>query len=230
MRLGFNRNAFTLIELLVIIMILGVMVVAIGSIIAAGSDMSRVRTATRGFMQMSRYARTMAVLHQSAVDLVFSEDGRLGVVLVSGGGGGESIVSARAFATTNAVADAEAARMEEIAAGHGDSDGDGGGKGTYVMAEVNTEKIYEQVRFTFERYTDTADAGRFSRVSPAAPAGDKEEEDEEDGGARAVRVRYKSNGTCRPYRVKVSADGDNAFALTVVVDMLGSVSVEEDER
>ena len=224
MKLRFNRNAFTVIELLVIITVLGVLVTLIIPMITHGSDASRVRTATRGAMQMSRYARTMAVLHQNAMVLTFSADGKINVALEGGGhGGGESIVSAKAFGTTNATAEAEAAKQAEFEAGHDDTSG---GKGhSYSMADVNTEKSYEQVTFEFLGYTDTADAGRASYLlTPAKITGVSSNEE------AAASVRYKSNGTCRPYRVKVSAEGDNAFSLTVAVDMLGAAKVEEDGR
>ena len=223
-----NRGAFTLIELLAILAILGVMVTLVAPMIAGGSDVSRVRSAARGTMQMSRYARTMAVLHQGAVELAFSENGRLNVSM-EGGGGGESIVSAKAFATTNAIAEAEAARIAEFATEQGDDSG--GGRG-YRMADVNTEQNYEQVRFTFLGYTDTADAGRYSHLlSPSGSTGSPGDEEDEDGeSVRAAHVRYKSNGTVRPYKIKVSAEGDNAFSLTVAVDMLGAARIEEDEK
>ena len=223
-----RRNAFTLIELLVILAILGVMVTVVLPMIASGSDMSRVRTATRGVMQMSRYARTMAVLHQNAMELVFSENGKLSVVLEGGGGHGESIVSAKAFSTTNAVADAEAAKMAEFESGHDDSSGGGSG---YEMANVNTEQNYEQVRFKFLGYSDTADAGRFSHLlSPAKSSSPVNDVGDTDEISATVRVRYKSNGTCRPYSVKVTVEGDDAFSLTVMVDMLGAAKVVEDEE
>ncbi|MCL2103805.1 MAG: prepilin-type N-terminal cleavage/methylation domain-containing protein [Kiritimatiellaeota bacterium] len=224
-----NRRAFTIIELLVILAVLGVMVAIVSPMIAGGTDVSRVRTATRGVMRMSRYARTMAVLHGSQMELVFSTNGKLCVEKVSGGGGGESIVSARAFATTNAVADAETARMAAFDAEPQDS---GSGGGSYTMADVNTEQTYEQVQFVFEGYTDTADAGRFSHLlSPEKttdPLSDGTDEDEDS--VRTVRVRYKSNGTCRPYKVKITTEGDDAFSLTVAVDMLGVAKVLEDEE
>ena len=178
---------------------------------------------------MSRYAKTMAVLRQGTMELEFSEGGKLSAIMEGKSGGGESIVSAKAFSTTNATADAEAARMAEFETAH--DDGSGGGGKSYEMAEVNTEKTYEQIRFTFEGYTDTADAGRFSHLlSPPKSSAPADDDNANEDGARTVRVRYKSNGTCRPYRVKVSAEGDNAFSLTVAIDMLGAAKVEEDEK
>jgi len=111
-----------------------------------------------------------------------------------------------------------------------------GGGSSYAMAEVNTEQSYEQVRFKFLGYSDTADAGRYSHLlssqKDTASTSDTGNGDEDQAGT-VTRVRYRSNGTCRPYRVKVfadSADGEDAsFSLTVVVDMLGVAKVEEDE-
>ena len=203
--------------------VLGVLAAVVLPMVSGGSDMSRVRVATRGVMQMSRYARTMAVLHQNAMELVFSENGKLSVEMEAGGGGGDSIVSAKAFSTTNAVADAEAAQMAELTAEHGDDTGGGG----YAMADVNTEQTYEQVRFIFLGYSDTADAGRYSSLPSSSTFSDDVNSTEESA---TVRVRYKSNGTCRPYSVKVTVEGEDAFSLTVNVDMLGAAKVVEDEE
>lgn len=224
------RRGFTLVELLVVMVIIGVMVMMIGPTFSAGSDAARVRTAARGAMQVSRYARTMALLHQTPVDLIFTSKGGLSVV--SAGGGGESLVSARSFAVTNSAAEAERAAEAEAETGNGGTEqagGSGGGAG-YEMADLGLEKEYEQVAFVFEGYTDTVSEGRGGRQS--AFAGVLAEEEDAELGAEEVqtfRVRYKSNGTCRPYKVRVSAAGDESCAMTVAVDMLGAGMVEEDE-
>jgi prepilin-type N-terminal cleavage/methylation domain-containing protein len=226
------RRGFTLVELLVVMVIIGVMVMMIGPTFSAGSDAARVRTAARGVMQVSRYARTMALLHQTPVDLIFTSQGGLSVV--SAGGGGESLVSARSFAVTNSAAEAErAAEAEaEAEAGKGGTEqaGGSGGGAAYEMADLGLEKGYEQVAFVFEGYTDTVSEGRGGR-RPAFAGGLAEEEDAELGAeeVQTFRVRYKSNGTCRPYKVRVSAAGDESCAMTVAVDMLGAGMVEEDE-
>ena len=224
-----TRSAFTIIEIIVVLVVLGVMLAMVAPMVTSGGDVSRVRTATRGVMQMSRYARTMALLHQNAVEVSFSANGRISIVMEGGGKGTESIVSAKSFASTNAIADAEAARAAELETDHG---GGSGGGGSYTMADVNVDKDYEQIRFVFLGYTDTADAGRYSHLlSPSKNAGAGDEEEDEDGeSVRVVRVRYKSNGTVRPYKIKVTSEGDNAFSLTVRVDMLGAAKVEEDEE
>ena len=81
------RRGFTLVELLVVLVIIGVMAAMIVPAFSSGSDAARVRTASRGVMQLSRYARTMALLHQTPVDVVFTAGGG---VRVSDAGGGSA--------------------------------------------------------------------------------------------------------------------------------------------
>ena len=217
-------RGFTLVELLIVIVIIGVMAAMIGPTFTAGSDIARVKTASRGVIQMSRYARTMALLHQKPLELVYTSDGTLRVEEVAGGG--ESIVSSKAFASTNSADEGAAAvpEPEAVAAKEGPA---GQGEGaSYVMADLNIEKKFEGTVFVFKGYTDSMDDGRSRKFKKALPVS---AEEEGEGDVKAFRIRYKSNGTCRPYSVQVTSGGDSGFALTVVIDVLGSAKVEEDE-
>jgi len=223
-----QRGGFTLVELLIVIVIIGVMAMVVGPTFTTGSDIARVKTAARGLTQMSRYARTMALLHQTPVDLVFTSGGSLSVA-PGAGGGGESLVSAQAFGVTNAAAAAEAkaaAEQEAEAAKAAAESGQGGGA-SYVMADLAVEKTYEQVSFVFEGYTDTVEKDRKSRRSSYSRL-EAPEDPEED--VQTVRVRYRSNGTCRPFRVRVEAAGTESHAMTVVVDLLGAAKIEEEDE
>jgi Tfp pilus assembly protein FimT len=75
----------TLVELLVVMVIIGVMALVILPSFGSGSDIARIKTASRGVMQMTRYARTMAVLYQTPMDLVITSDGELRVERRGGG-------------------------------------------------------------------------------------------------------------------------------------------------
>lgn len=249
------RRGFTLFELLVVIVIIGVLVMMVGISFSGGTDAVRIRTATRGLMQMSKYARTMALLHQSPLDLVFTSDGTLSVAEIGSGSGG--LVSESAFGVTNAAAAAQEAEAaaEGAAADKGKdgepdpsaaskaagASGDVVGGGGYVMADTAIEKKYTLVTFAFDGYTDSVETKSHSSTSKSASKGvsgkSSEEEDDDETVAKTAdgrdvktfRVRYKSNGTCRPYRVKIGAEGDEASAITVEVDMLGTTTVLEDE-
>ena len=190
-------------------------------------------------MQMSRYARTMAVLHQTPVDLVFTADGALSVEQVALAG--DVIVSAKAFASTNAAsveagadADEEASPDAAAAEEASPAGGSGGGGASYVMADLNITQKYEQTVFLFEGYSDSMDEGRSAGGRRKSWGSDAEEEEAGEGGEEAVkafRVRYKSNGTCRPFAVRVAADAEGTYSVKVIVDVLGSAKIEaEDER
>ena len=64
---------------------------------------------------------------------------------------------------------------------------------------------------SFEGYTDTRDTS-----SKGMPSGEETE----------ARVHFNSNGTCRPFAVKVSITEDDA--LYVMFDILGSAKVSEE--
>ena len=245
------RRGFTLFELLVVIVIIGVLVMMVGISFSGGTDAVRIRTATRGLMQMSKYARTMALLHQSPLDLVFTSDGTLSVAEIGSGSGG--LVSESAFGVTNAAAAAQEAEAaaEGAAADKGKdgepdpsaaskaagASGDVVGGGGYVMADTAIEKKYTLVTFAFDGYTDSVETKSHSSKAKSASSKSAEEEEEDEAVAKTAdgrdvktfRIRYKSNGTCRPYRVKIGAEGDEASAITVEVDMLGTTTVLEDE-
>jgi prepilin-type N-terminal cleavage/methylation domain-containing protein len=224
-------RGFTLVELLIVIVIIGVMAALIGPTFTTGSDIARVKTASRGVIQMSRYARTMALLHQTPVELVYTSDGTLRVEQVAGGG--EGIVSAKAFGVTNSAdlaAEPAAAESEPAPAAAGAPAESGGS--SYVMADLNLTTQFEGVVFLFKGYTDSFETGRGSKVGKARAVLDEPEEESEKGkeDVKAFRVRYKSNGTCRPYSVRVTPRGEEGFAVTVVIDVLGAAKVEEEDE
>jgi len=240
-RAGRGRGGFTLVELLVVIVIIGVMALMIGPTFTTGSDIARVKTASRGMMQMSRYARTMAVLYQTPMALVISADG--GLRVERGQGGNE----APAVAVTPEASDRSAPpdRSDPSDGGGGraqpkgkvpvrplspdpadPADGDGGA--SYVMADLNAEKIFEQVTFTVELDQDALEEDEADVVLKEE---EKDQEDNPAGGIKTIRIPYESNGRCLPYTVRIQAAGDDGVdALTVAVDRFGVAKIlNEDE-
>ena len=221
------RTGFTIVELLIVIIIIGVMAFLVGPSISTGSDYARLKAASRGVVQLSRYSRTMALLRQTRIELVFSSDGKLRVEAASGGG--ESLVSADAFARTNLVEDAGDIETPAVSPPSEDEAGRGS---SYQMADLEIEKEYEQISFRFEGYTDTMDDGSgLDRLASYRTDGDGSGGDSEDGeGSSSFRVQYRSNGTCRPFRVRIIAGGDELEYMIVSVNMLGVARVlTEDE-
>ena len=226
----FRHNGFTLVELLVVVVIIGIMAMMLGPTFTTGSDIARVKTAARGVMQMSRYARTMAVLHQTPLALVIDADGTIRVERAASSPQGGS--GAPAGAVTSEVSDKSDSSDRSDPSDKPAMEG-GGGK-AYVMADLEAEKSYAQVLFdvTLEDY-------EFDEMDSDAKGLFEERESDRESAAgdevtavKTVRVLYESNGRCLPYRVVVRAAGEEVggVALTVAVDRFGVARVLEEDR
>ncbi|MEI7947280.1 MAG: hypothetical protein WCJ02_11305, partial [bacterium] len=71
-----------------------------------------------------------------------------------------------------------------------------------------------------------------SRMRIALSAGDKAITNELEEVSSQTQVLYRSNGTCRPYRVQISGDGEgvDVYTLNIIIDRLGVAKIEEDEK
>ncbi len=241
-----GRAAFTLIELLLVISIIGVLVAVILPQFNVGMSGVRVRTAALGYMQSARYARTMALLYQVETEIV-CETG--GVIRVEAGpqqgegrgpyvepedaasgvppeGGAPSRLHTLATPGRPAASNTNSRLLSLPAAGSSglDQSGVGAFAGAYTPADVSAEELagagdvtgairaeqtFEGAHLQFLEYTD-------QDLSGAAVA--------EAGATESFRIRYRSNGTCRPYRVRIS--DDSGTVLILEVDMLGMASIE----
>lgn len=211
---------FTFLELLVVMVLITILSVMIGPTLTGG-DVARVKAASRGLMQMSRYARTMAVLRQQTMMLEIASDGRLRVVPKAGG----------APAETSAPSGEEAAADAENDIAPDEPEIPQGGE----MAEAETAKEYKQVSFRVEldenRLQNEEEGGEIVRT----------ETDSEDAGAmetvKSAAIPYAGNGRCLPYYVIISpTDGrggedDGGWRLRVSVDRFGNAKIlDEDGR
>jgi hypothetical protein len=138
-------------------------------------------------------------------------------------------VSAAAFARTNLLDEAggEAEEIETPPVLEESSPAASGGS-SYKMADLEIEKEYLQITYRFEGYTDTIDDGSGqddSSSSRSLHEGGGDDPDE----VTSFRISYKSNGTCRPYRVRVIAGEDESTFKLISINMLGSAKIEEDE-
>lgn len=214
------RKGFTLVELLVVIVIIGIMGVMILPNFATGSDGARLRSASRGVMQMVRYARTMAVLQQAPMDLVFSSSGEIRVERRGGGGGDMSSAAAEYHAAT---ADSEPGEDEDMS----------GGKG-YELAEVSAAKTYERVSFRLE--LDERELGE-DEQDEQLHTSESEADEVKDGddplapAATLSRIPFESNGRCLPFVVTIRVGGEDAPSeMIVTVDRFGSVKITGDDE
>lgn len=224
-----------------VMVIIGVMALVILPSFGTGSDIARIKTASRGVMQMTRYARTMAVLYQTPMDLVITSSGELRVERRGGASGGAGAATEGEDAQSEAWRpSAERQELDELAAstdGGEAAAGEGGGSG-YVMADLNASKRYEQIRFVValdEEALESEEAELQIEVEADEESEDADESnwvDSDRERPRMARIPFETNGRCLPFVVQVMAgDEDAVDRITVKVDRFGVPRVvDEDER
>jgi prepilin-type N-terminal cleavage/methylation domain-containing protein len=198
-----HPRGFTLIEMLLVVAIIGILV----TMLAPRMQMMggpRVTAAARVLTQLTRYARTMALLNQAETVIRISPDG---VIRVDAAGSAPppsvaEVASSGAGELPDTAADGEA-----VAPAADD------GAPPSFSETVAVERRLENVKVAFLGYTDTLSELRVR--------------DAEVGAAETgAEVHFRSNGTCRPHRYKL-IDTTGVEAV-VTVDILGLARVETE--
>jgi type II secretory pathway pseudopilin PulG len=214
-----------LIELLLVVLILGVSLAVVVPRMGGLLDGGRASVAARTVAQAGRYARTMALLNQLPMELVL-ELGKPAVRVVAGaasGGYASELVDVGAGQGGGAGFGQAMSRDDRLDATRGfgfrgeaaaakPTDGEpSASEGTGLSDELALSKDLEGVQLAFGGYVDRTDLPG----SDAAAEG-------------VVSIRYRVNGTCRPYRVVVTATRtDDRFVVDV--DAVGTPRLSKDD-
>lgn len=198
-----RARGFTLIELLMVVIILGVITAVLIPQIGAGMSGTRLATAARTAIQGARYARTMALLNQAETELVFvPEQGIIRIEAAAGPGEhagiGGPVTEAQAIVSQSDSEDTGEASIS------GTNRPAAEATAQSFADEIRAEYACEDVQFRFLGYSDSLDATAGGPVDEAAE----------------FRIRFRSNGTCRPFKLRVLF-GTDAW-MDVVFDVTGA--------
>lgn len=122
-----RRAGFTLIEIMIVAGIIAIMLAGAVMSIASGRGAVQVKEATRGVIQLSRYAYALALLKQRPVVVTFFHDGKV-EVRISGEATGSDAAGSPADPFYREVAGVATKTAEEYLAAEADESGDGAEK------------------------------------------------------------------------------------------------------
>ena len=251
---GKRRRGFTLIEILVVVAILAIMVSAAAVSIASGSAAAKVNAGVRGVVQLTRYARTMALLKQRPAWVEFSSDGRVKITLEASNDGiseseaadiGEPAEPVARPAGDGTAAGQQAFRIRqgrpaESKDGGGESmEGEDGGGGkdddSDDVVERKLDGVSLEVTILDEAGNPMSDEDivenmKTVRIGESAPEAGEGASDPDAPPARTVAILYETTGRCPAFRVTVRREGDEeSEGRTVAVDRFGRVRTQEDD-
>ena len=166
-----TKLGFTLIELVLVISIIGIVVVIAVPNYVRSTRSSRLSTAARSVVMAGRYARSMAVLQQKEIRLVFDLDS--GVISIAGDLKRElDKVRIESIETKGSIGSPFATAADT---------GPGFGEGFQAAAGARAPDLDENTRRTEGRLT----------------------------------IRYRTNGRCTPYVVRIVNDVGQAVEISV---------------
>ena len=253
-----RRGGFTLIEIMIVVGIIAIMLASAVMSVASGRGAVRVKEATRGVIQLSRYASALALLRQRPVVVTFHKKGKV-EVRISGEATGQGDVGSPAdpiYREVDGKATIMASEREDEtreSAAEGASAGaltEKEKKGYFytkqvldpsVLAKEDAEGEYEGVTFTVEVLGE--DGEPLERELAAARSlrqperekknADGETVEEEEEEEPPVSVTYETNGNVNPHRIIVRLEGESeaeeGFAINISRSGKATVGDEEEE-
>jgi prepilin-type N-terminal cleavage/methylation domain-containing protein len=215
-----GSSGFTLLELLMVIVILGIAAAVLVPQLNVGAERTRLVMAARSIVQATRYARAMALQHQAEVEVVVNPaSGDVEVRAHSSGAVADMLLS---------LAGERLDEEDNVSDETFEASGDETVVSTNVAADVATAQSFadeinvkfenKDIAFEFLGYTDNVD-------NDLDKGSKKTVETDENGHQPPFSLIFRSNGTCRPFKVRaLTEDGDH---LDVTVDMIGKAKIEE---
>ena len=234
----FNRSkdGFTLIELLLVVAILGILAVFsaphFGSMLAGG----HLAVGAREIASAGRYARTLALMNQRPVDLVIyqstgtfsvqavlteSEAGFADTGSLTGGQRHGSLAGGFGLAISKNDRDAIDTPDRSGSSVNLELDADIYENDRASLESMDVHKKLEGVKLKFKEYRDTPKS-RGSAIFKMYKSPDVSEDS-------VVVIRYRANGTVRPYTLHVVDESDEKDYISVEVDSIGTPSVSKKE-
>lgn len=243
------RRAFTLVELLLVIAILGIAAVVVLPNVSAIVGGTRSAVVLRTLVQMGRYTRSMALLNQTPCELVLNLDKRIVTTEMAeksavprpvaaeedaeeGAGSRFSFSSAfdeplyeqGAAATVSfghAISAKDRASTDRLLARNrpvGETAPSPDSEGSLADAIRQEKPLPEPAPIAFLGFSDTVEEKRFRSLHTSGAG--------ETNGT--IRIRYRTNGTCRPYRIAIGSEDDPHRAV-IAVDSVGTPRVLRDD-
>jgi len=214
-----SRRAFTLVEILLVMAILAVIsAITVPSFVRSIRG-NRLRSAGRTVVAVTRYARSMALLHQNEIEVAFMLDKATIVVashdrpmaaLQSTGEVEVAIAEARARMSQSAAA-AAGTSATTVREESGDASNEAPAPvqaASGNLPEVHLTRILDGVTIESVQKTDKDVA-----VEP---------------DPSVVRVLYRTNGRCEPYEVRLR--DHEQHRLQIKVDALSTPAVEQEAQ
>ena len=246
-------RAFTLVELLLVVAVIGVLAVAIAPAVSTILSGGRVRTGARELAAAGRYARTMALLNQTPVDLVVDlAGGSFSVVArereeLSRFGLSDLAAATNDVGYTEELLRTSARRAASLTGGFGlavsRADADAGAATNLADRLAAADPDAEDAPPALEAEASLADSVNAERTAPGVrfvfdgwrdTAGRRRAPAEGEDDRRGVEegdftVRYRANGTVRPHRWIVCDAENPADRLFLTVNAVGRCAIETDE-